>query len=93
MDFCCVTLKPNTHLTKVSKGGLSNGENGFLGDRIRGSLNNSVWVKQLEKTLRTEKKVKRVKPGVAFAVFTSNNTDVAVPLVSLHSLRDLYEIP
>ncbi|KAF3435727.1 hypothetical protein FNV43_RR22819 [Rhamnella rubrinervis] len=81
MDFCCMTLKPNTHLAKASKCGLSNGENGFLGERIRGSLNNSVWVKQLEKTLRTEKEVKSVKPGVALAVLTSNTTrEVAVPM-------------
>ncbi|KAH7517796.1 glucose-1-phosphate adenylyltransferase large subunit 1 [Ziziphus jujuba] len=73
MDFCCVSLKPNSHLAKASQGDLSNGENRFLGEKIRGgSLNNSIWGKQMPNAWRTEKRVKRVNPGVAFSVLTSN---------------------
>lgn len=86
MDFCCATLKPNIHLGKASQGGFINGDSGFWGERIRGSLNNSVWSKQLERTLRNEKRTKRVKPGVTFAVLTSNSTkEATVPVVSLPS--------
>ncbi|RVX12190.1 Glucose-1-phosphate adenylyltransferase large subunit 1 [Vitis vinifera] len=41
MDSCCVTFKAKAHLAKASRGGLSNGDNAFWGERIRGSLNNS----------------------------------------------------
>jgi glucose-1-phosphate adenylyltransferase len=78
MDSCCLTLKPNTHLGKASKGGLSLGNNGFWGERITGSLNNNAWVNQLAKSCRTEKKVTTLKPGVAFAILTSNNAKEAM---------------
>ncbi|KAJ9704757.1 hypothetical protein PVL29_003011 [Vitis rotundifolia] len=73
MDSCCVTLKTKAHLAKASRGGLSNGDNEFWGERMRGSLNNSGWVSQLAKGLKTEKRPRKIKPGVAFSVITSNN--------------------
>lgn len=73
MDSCCVTFKAKAHLAKASRGGLSNGDNEFWGERIRGSLNNSGWVSQLAKGLKTEKRPRKIKPGVACSVITSNN--------------------
>ena len=71
MDYCCSTLKGNTHLLKLSgcDGGLRNGDQGFLrGSKI---LNDSVWLK---KNLRVQKRGgSKIKPGVAFSVITSDN--------------------
>ncbi|OMO75635.1 Nucleotidyl transferase [Corchorus olitorius] len=71
MDSCCVALKANSHLVNARKNSFGNGENGFLGEKIRGSLNNNVWVNQLASSLRTDKKEKKIKTGVS-AVLTSN---------------------
>lgn len=73
MDSCCATLKGNTHLGKLRRGGLRNGYEGFCGEKIRWSLNDSVRVNQLTKSLRTQMKLKKIKPGVAFSVITSDN--------------------
>lgn len=72
MDSRCVALKANASLAQSNKSCLKNVDKGFLGERIRGSLDNSVWVKQVARNLRVEKKFKKAKPGVAFAVITSN---------------------
>ena len=77
MDSCCVALKVNSHLVNARKDGFGNGDNAFLGARIRGSLKNSVWVNQLTNSLRTDKKEKKIKNG-AFAVLTSNTPREAV---------------
>lgn len=68
MDSCCLALKPNTHLAN----------NGFLGERITGSLNNNAWVNQVARSFRTEKKITTLKPGVAYAIITSNNAKETV---------------
>lgn len=75
MDFCSISLKANTHLGKSSS---SIGDNGFWGEKIRGSLNDSVWVNQLAKSLKTEKRVRKCKPGVAYSILTSNNATDSV---------------
>ncbi|KAG6653304.1 glucose-1-phosphate adenylyltransferase large subunit 1-like [Carya illinoinensis] len=79
MDSCCLTVKPNTYLAKASKGRLSHGNNGLWGERITGSLSNNVWANQMAKSL-TNEKVTKLKPGVAFAVITSNNAQEAVTI-------------
>ena len=84
MDSCCLNLKPNSHFAKA-KGGLNRENDWFWGDRIRGSLKNDVWVNQLAKSLRTEKKARKFRPGVSFAVITSNNAPEAV-VSSFHSV-------
>lgn len=77
MDYCCSTLKGSTHLPKLSgcDGGLRNEDEGFLkGGKIRGSLNDSVWVNHLQKNLSFQKRASKIKnPGVAFSVITSDN--------------------
>ncbi|XP_031271062.1 glucose-1-phosphate adenylyltransferase large subunit 1-like [Pistacia vera] len=73
MDSCCVGLTANTHVAKATKQGFKNGDNAFWGERIRGSLNNSGGFNHLAKGLKAEKRDKKVKPGVAYAVITSNN--------------------
>ncbi|XP_041012800.1 glucose-1-phosphate adenylyltransferase large subunit 1-like [Juglans microcarpa x Juglans regia] len=87
MDSCCLTLKPNTYMAKAIKGSLSHGNNGLLGERITGSLSNNVWANQMAKSLRNEKKVTKLKPGVAFAVITSNNAQEAVTIEAPHYHR------
>ncbi|KAF8013538.1 hypothetical protein BT93_I1396 [Corymbia citriodora subsp. variegata] len=82
MDSCCVGLKANTSLAQSNKGCFKNADDGFLGERIRGSLNNSVWVNQVARNLRVEKKFKKVKPGSAFAVITSNNATETLTIKS-----------
>ncbi|KAK7840609.1 glucose-1-phosphate adenylyltransferase large subunit 1 [Quercus suber] len=79
MDSCCLNLKPNSYLAKA-KGGLTHENNWFWGDRIRGSLKNDVWVNQLAKSLRAEKKARKFRPGVSFAVITSNDAPEAVTI-------------
>ncbi|XP_009621409.1 glucose-1-phosphate adenylyltransferase large subunit 1 [Nicotiana tomentosiformis] len=74
MDTCCVALKSTAHLGRVSKGGFENGEKEFLGEQIRGSLNNNnLRVNNLSKSLKLEKKESKIKPGVAFSVITTEN--------------------
>ena len=73
MDSCCVAVKTKAPLAKASRGGLSDGDNDFWGERIRGSLNNSGWVSQLAKGLKAEKRPRKIKAGVAFSVITTNN--------------------
>ncbi|KAL4615813.1 hypothetical protein ACB092_07G154300 [Castanea dentata] len=79
MDSCCLNLKLNSHLAKA-KGGFCRENDWFCGDRIRGSLKNDVWVNQLAKSLRTEKKARKFRPGVSFAVITSNNAKEAATI-------------
>lgn len=76
MDSCCMALKVNAHLAQASKGGLKNEDQGFWGERLRGSLNNNVLVNQIPKRLSSGKNGRKVKPGVAFSVLTSNDTAV-----------------
>lgn len=88
MDSCCVTLKPNAHLRKPTQGGLCNG---FLGERVRESFGNRIWVNQVSKALRTEKKsVNKARPGVVRAILTSNDIKEAVTLQvpSFHRRRE-----
>ncbi|XVE66989.1 hypothetical protein DITRI_Ditri08aG0124300 [Diplodiscus trichospermus] len=80
MDSCCAALKPNSHSVNARKSGFGNGDNGFLGERLRGSLNNSILVNQLANSSRTDnKKEKKIKTG-AFAVITKNTPREAVTL-------------
>ncbi|KAA8536089.1 hypothetical protein F0562_028567 [Nyssa sinensis] len=65
MDSCCAILKSSTHL--------SNGDNGFWGESIRGSLENNVLVNQLGKSLSVEKRMRKIKTGVAFSIMTTSN--------------------
>lgn len=73
MDACC-------HFGTLSRGGFVNGDNGFWGEKIRGSLNNG-WMNQWEKSLNLEKKERKIKPGVAYSVLTREN--IQETLVSL----------
>ncbi|KAL5788683.1 hypothetical protein ACOSP7_005632 [Xanthoceras sorbifolium] len=85
MDSCCVALRANTHVPKPSKHGFKGGDNTFWGERInRGSVNNSTgWVNQLAGSLKAEKNDKKVKPGAAFAVITSDNPREVVETLPL----------
>ncbi|XP_021664794.2 glucose-1-phosphate adenylyltransferase large subunit 1 isoform X2 [Hevea brasiliensis] len=80
MDCCSVALKANTHVAKASKDGFKSGDKEFWGERMRGSLNNSVWSNQTTRSLRARRNVSKVKPGVAYAVLTSNNHKDVVTL-------------
>ncbi|KAK2966008.1 hypothetical protein RJ640_016395 [Escallonia rubra] len=75
MDSCFASPKVNTHVGQFSRGGISNGDDGFLGQRIKGGPNNSVWVNQFAKRLSFEKRARKTKinPGVAYSVITTDN--------------------
>ncbi|CAK9326457.1 unnamed protein product [Citrullus colocynthis] len=68
MDSCFVSLKSNTHLMKGNWGGLDRCENGFYGEKVRGSFNENAWIK----SLKSEKKALKLTPNVAYAVATPN---------------------
>ncbi|GLT42809.1 hypothetical protein SLA2020_167910 [Shorea laevis] len=80
MDSACVAFKANAPAIKGRRGGFSNGDNGFWGERIRGSLSNSVWVNQVAENLRTQSREKKIKPGMISAILTSNNPWEAVKI-------------
>lgn len=65
-------LRPTNCLRKVSKGGFFNEDDSFLGEKMRGSFNNSVWVNQLGNGLRSER-VSKIKTGVCCSIATSEN--------------------
>jgi len=73
MDSCFSTLGANTHLGNLSKCGLTGRENGVLGKKTRGSPNKSLWVDQLGKGFRYEKRAKKIRPRVSCSVITSDN--------------------
>ncbi|KDP41770.1 hypothetical protein JCGZ_26788 [Jatropha curcas] len=80
MDSCCVPLKANTHMAQASRAGFRSGDKEILGENMRGSLNKGVWLNQLTRSLRVERNVNKAKPGVAYAVLTSNNPKEVVTL-------------
>ncbi|XP_071736761.1 glucose-1-phosphate adenylyltransferase large subunit 1-like [Rutidosis leptorrhynchoides] len=71
MDYSCSTLKNRTHMVKFSV----NGDEGFMrGEKIRGSLNDTVWVNDVQKILNFQKQAMKIsKPGVAFNVVTTSD--------------------
>ncbi|KAI3721262.1 hypothetical protein L2E82_32268 [Cichorium intybus] len=77
MYCCCSTPKNSAQLPKLNggDGGLRNWDEGFLrGEKIRGSLNGTVWVNHLRKKLSLQKRQSKItKPGVAYSVITSDN--------------------
>lgn len=74
MVSTCVNFKTNTHITNLRKDNIFHQENGFLGERIKGGVNYSPWIiNQLEISLKTKERVKKVKPGAVSAVLTSND--------------------
>ncbi|KMT00416.1 hypothetical protein BVRB_9g217200 [Beta vulgaris subsp. vulgaris] len=70
MDSYCATLGGSTHLTRTGK---RDGESGFWGERISGSLKSNVLVNKLSMSLKIDQRIRKIKPGVAFSVMTSNN--------------------
>ncbi|GAA0145486.1 nucleotidyltransferase [Lithospermum erythrorhizon] len=73
MTTSFTSLNSTTYFPTVSRGGDSGGDNLFLGEKIRLGLNNCVWINQLNKSLKVEKKGKNIKSGVAFSVITTEN--------------------
>ncbi|GAB4837890.1 Glucose-1-phosphate adenylyltransferase large subunit 1 [Ancistrocladus abbreviatus] len=66
MDSCVAILRTNAHLPRAR-------ENGFWGDKTRGSLEKGVWIKGFARSFRNDQKVRNVKPGFACSVMTSNS--------------------
>lgn len=79
MDTCCAAMKSTVHLGRVSTGGFNNGEKEIFGEKIRGSLNNNLRINQLSKSLKLEKKI---KPGVAYSVITTENDTETVVIIN-----------
>ncbi|CAJ1933550.1 unnamed protein product [Sphenostylis stenocarpa] len=79
MVSACVTLKVNTQFVNSRKDNTFRQDGGFLGERIKGSLNYSPWItNRLASSLRTQERVKKTKPGVVSAVLTSSTTKESV---------------
>ncbi|XP_028765762.1 glucose-1-phosphate adenylyltransferase large subunit 1-like isoform X1 [Neltuma alba] len=75
----CVSVKANTHFAKTrTDNHLLRQDNGFWGERIKGSLNNSMCVNQFVTSLKTGEKMKKAKPCAVSAVLTSNNAHESV---------------
>ncbi|XP_077220935.1 glucose-1-phosphate adenylyltransferase large subunit 1-like [Tasmannia lanceolata] len=66
MDSCNVIFNATPHLVQVKKGSIKSGDNGFWGDRIRGSLKNKAWSNKLGKSLRSG------KASVTYSALTSD---------------------
>uniref|UniRef100_A0A5B7AZI4 Glucose-1-phosphate adenylyltransferase n=1 Tax=Davidia involucrata TaxID=16924 RepID=A0A5B7AZI4_DAVIN len=66
MDSCCATMKANVHPVQISRGG----DNGFWGEKIRANLQSRMLCTQSWKSLRSENRAGKVKPGVSFSVLT-----------------------
>ncbi|XP_052180438.1 glucose-1-phosphate adenylyltransferase large subunit 1-like [Diospyros lotus] len=76
MDSCCATLRANSSLGKLSKRCLGDGDYGFCGEKVRGSLkNNNLWVNQLAKGLSIEKRARNIRPRVSCSVITSDHSE------------------
>ncbi|KAM7517200.1 hypothetical protein LguiA_006783 [Lonicera macranthoides] len=74
MDSCCVTMKTNVNPMKVSKGFFNYGDSGFLGKNINNSLKNNraFGIQWNKKILTTQNRARKIKPGFAFSVLTSD---------------------
>lgn len=86
MDACCATMKSTTYLANVSRGGFCNGENGFWGEKIRGSLNNCALANQFGKSLSLEKRGRKIKPGIAYSVLIRENNKETLVSISIQLL-------
>lgn len=69
MDSCFASLKVSA--APVPGGGILNGSE-FWGENLRVGLINKQFGAQLCKSLRSETRIGRVKPGIAYSVFTSD---------------------
>ncbi|PSS19143.1 Glucose-1-phosphate adenylyltransferase large subunit like [Actinidia chinensis var. chinensis] len=73
MDTFCGALGPKTHLGKVRKDCLNDGESGFWRERMRESMKNNLRVDQLGKSLRSERRARKIRPGVSCSVITTDH--------------------
>ncbi|KAI9074929.1 hypothetical protein K1719_043092 [Acacia pycnantha] len=76
-----VSLRVNPHFAKTrTNHHLLRQDNGFWGERIKGSLNNNMCVNQSATCLRKGQKMKKAKPRAVSAVLslTSNNAHESV---------------
>lgn len=71
MDSCCATLKANALPVKVREVGPRNQGTGFWGESIRGSPKGRDSSTQLFKSLKSESRNRKIKPGVAHSILTS----------------------
>ncbi|XP_052192459.1 glucose-1-phosphate adenylyltransferase large subunit 1-like [Diospyros lotus] len=90
MDSWCVNLRANTHLARGRKDSFSDGDFGFLGERIRGNLGTSLRVNQFPKSMRIDR-IRKIQPGVSCSsVVTSDNgkgtlfQTIPAPLLERH---------
>ncbi|KAK6115322.1 hypothetical protein DH2020_007591 [Rehmannia glutinosa] len=69
MDSCCTTIKANKMLPVKINGVSRKSDNGFWGEKIRGSLKEKAFRARHWKNL-SGKRTRNLKPGVAFSVLT-----------------------
>lgn len=75
MDACCATLNSTTNL------GCLNRENGFWGEKMRGSLSSDF--NQFGKSLNLEKRGRKITTGVAYSVLIRENNKETLVSISI----------
>ncbi|GFP98403.1 glucose-1-phosphate adenylyltransferase large subunit chloroplastic/amyloplastic [Phtheirospermum japonicum] len=68
-SYCSTTIKAKMLPGQIN-GGLRKGNNGFLGEKIRGGLNDNIFGSQFCKKNLVGKRARNSKPGVTFSVMT-----------------------
>lgn len=92
MDSCCAALKASANAVNVNRGGHSNGGTLFWGKRVRKNLKSRDLNAHLWKNLRTEsdKGVKKIKPGVAYSVLTSDVNKETIVSIEENKELEIY---
>ncbi|KAK1397662.1 Glucose-1-phosphate adenylyltransferase [Heracleum sosnowskyi] len=73
MDSWCVSMKSSTHFSRVRSGFVSNGDQGFWGERIKGGVKSTDLSNFFAKSSKIGTRVRMIKPGAVFSVLTSRN--------------------
>lgn len=73
MDSCCAIMKPNPQPVQISSRGFDVESKKFWGHKIKGSFKNKLfYTKFCESSFRSLNSSRKIKPGVAFSVFTQD---------------------
>ncbi|XP_075501699.1 glucose-1-phosphate adenylyltransferase large subunit 1-like [Primulina tabacum] len=87
MDTCSATSTLKAHLATVCRSGICNGEDGFWGEKIKGSLKNCIWANKFRKSSSLGRDGRKCKPGVAYSVLTRENSQETATVQSLRIER------
>ncbi|KZV53371.1 ADP-glucose pyrophosphorylase large subunit family protein [Dorcoceras hygrometricum] len=74
MDTCSATFTVKSHLATGCRSGICGGENGFWGEKTKGSIDNCIWVNKFGKSSSLWRNGRKFKHGVAYSVLTRENS-------------------